>query len=461
MVINGIKMKIYNRCLFALMTSMLILLSSCSKDDYMNAIPADCMAVGYADFSNEVHGLDAKGLMISALGMDLSDEIGIDFEQKVFFFETNDGLFGLCAKIEDKDELLSKIKLIMLAERSNNKVHDYKGYQFAVIKNSWLVGISDETFLLIGPVINSQYKITEQRMAKWLDADEEKCIVAKPIYQRLDSIDAPVALVTQVKAIPEQFRFPFTLGMPKEADASQILLALTIKTDDDDVVDMQGEIFSFNEKVNKALKDAAGKFRPITEKYVKAIERDAIAFILLNAEGENLLELLRSNQNSQMLLSGINTTIDMDNILRCVDGDFVFLLSSLQDQRPEIAMGAQLKSTQFLKDVGYWKSSCPKGTKIVDVGGKAYKLYDGNSYYYFGVNEHNCFYAGTSEETSKIGRQQAKNPITESLSNRLIGQKLCLWFNLQALSENTDYGDVLSSFLKPIFGNAKTIFYHQ
>ncbi len=452
-------MIIFKRLFYVLTTTLIVLASSCSNDDYMNVIPADCLAVGYADFSSESKGLDAKDILKSALGMDMSEQLGVDFEQKAYFFETNDGLFGLCAKIKDKDELLSKLNLVLLAERSGNKVHEYKDYHFAVIKSSWIAGISDEALLLVGPVINSQYKATEQRMAKWMDADEEKSIVSKPIYQRLDSIKAPVALVAQVKAIPEQMRLPFTIGMPKDADVSQVMLSLTMKIDGD-IVDLQGESFSFNEQVNKALKETASSFRPITEKYVNTLENDAMAALLLNAKGEKLLELLRSNKDSQMILAGINTTIDMDNILRCVDGDFMLMLSSLQGQRAEIALGAQLKSTQFLKDVGYWKSSCPKGTRIEDVGNNAFKLYDGSSYYYFGVSETNLFYAGTSKDVANLGQQQANNPIDEVLRNKIVGKQLCLFVNIQALADNPDYGEIISSFFKPIFGKAKTLVYH-
>ena len=174
-------MIIFKRLFYVLTTTLIVFASSCSNDEYMNVIPADCLAVGYADFSSESKGLDVKGILKSALGMDMSDQLGLDFEQKVYFFETNDGLFGLCARIVDKDELLSKLNLVMFAERSGNKVHEYKDYHFAVIKNSWIAGISDEALLLVGPVINSQYKATEQRMAKWMDADEEKSIVSKHI----------------------------------------------------------------------------------------------------------------------------------------------------------------------------------------------------------------------------------------------------------------------------------------
>ena len=88
-------MRIYKKFIYAMLAFVIVFVSSCSNDKYMNAIPADCMAVGYAEFSNDDsgNGLDAKNLLISALGMDMSDQLGVDFEQKVFFFCGRNGGF--------------------------------------------------------------------------------------------------------------------------------------------------------------------------------------------------------------------------------------------------------------------------------------------------------------------------------------------------------------------------------
>ena len=110
-----------------------------------------------------------------------------------------------------------------------------------------------------------------------------------------------------------------------------------------------------------------------------------------------------------------------------------------------------------MSDIG---KAQPKGTRIEDVGNNAFKFYDGSSNYYFGVGENNLFYAGTSEDVANLGQQQAHNPIDEALRKKIIGQQLCLLVNMQALSDNPDYGQVISSFLSPIFGNAKTLIYH-
>ncbi len=453
-------MGIYKIKLYVLTVFLIVLASSCSNDEYMNAIPANCLAVGYACVDNgDGEGLNAKAVMKSALGIDLSDNMGIDLKEKLYFFETNDGLFGLCAKIDDQEDFLKSLRLLMLSEKNKAAIHEFKGFHFAVIKSSWIVGVSDKALLVVGPVVNSQYKTIERRMAQWLDADEEKSIVSCPVYQRLEAINTPLGLVTQIRAIPDQFRLPFSIGLSKDLDASQILLSLSVDVEDL-VVDIQGEVFSLNEHINKTIKEAYDSFKPITEKYVNSLDENADVALFLNNNGEKLLQLLRANNTSQLLLTGINTTIDMDNILKCADGDFAIIAKSIHNRQPEIAFGAQLHSTDFLKDVNYWKSSCPPGTRIDEMGKNAFKWNDGSSNYYFGISEDNSFYAGTSEKVNDFGIKNAVHPVDGKIKEKIVGEKLCCYVNIQNLYDVPDMGEYLSSILKPMFGKSTILFYH-
>ena len=77
------------------------------------------------------------------------------------------------------------------------------------------------------------------------------------------------------------------------------------------------------------------------------------AAILMNMDGGRLLEMMRENSGMQALLAGVNTAIDLDNILRSVDGDLSVFLPVLTGEDIDVVLTAELKSTDFLKDVGY------------------------------------------------------------------------------------------------------------
>lgn len=68
-------------------------------------------------------------------------------------------------------------------------------------------------------------------MVRFLHADEDAGVKSSRLFAQLDSIDSPIAMVAQVQALPEKFVAPFTLGAPKDADASQIVIAAGMKVE--------------------------------------------------------------------------------------------------------------------------------------------------------------------------------------------------------------------------------------
>ena len=149
-----------------------------------------------------------------------------------------------------------------------------RGKNFFVLKDSWLIGYSSEALLIMGPMTAESQGTVQNRMAKYLDADNETGVKGTPMYEKLISINAPIALVTRIGALPEKFTLPFTMGIPKDADPNHILLAVRMQLDDD-VLRIEGEIFSFNKNIDKELKKAYSIYRPIKNRYLKAMPATA------------------------------------------------------------------------------------------------------------------------------------------------------------------------------------------
>ncbi len=62
---------------------------------------------------------------------------------------------------------------------------------------------------------------------------------------------------------------------------------------------------------------------------------DALAGIFMNVKGKQFLPMMQSNRSLQTLLMGINQAVDMDNIMRSVDGDMAIVMPTLGDDRHE------------------------------------------------------------------------------------------------------------------------------
>ena len=336
------------KIVLAFLTFSAILLSSCSKGSYMNVIPDNATAIIAVDAQNSGLKIDAEG---------------IDTSEKIYLFETSDGALCLAAKCT------------------------LSGNGFNILQDKWVCGYDDGKMLIMGPVIPAQQDETKKRIQRMLSQEEEESIVGTPMLQRLDSITSPIALVAQSSALPEQFATYFTLGAPRGANPSQVCIAAKIALADG-IMQIQGTNFSINKSVAKALDETNRNFRPLKGTFSAEAAKQFFS-LMMNVEGDKLLQMLQQNAGLQALLAGINTAVDMDNILRSVDGDLAFMVDSTLTN---MQIKAQLKNREFLKDIAYWKSSCPSGTSISDRGKDTWLFQGDDLSFLFGVTADNQFF---------------------------------------------------------------------
>ena len=439
---------------------VMMLLSACSGSDYLNAIPSGSTALISMDMKKMAEdnqlGDKTAGLK-SMLHVDDISDCGIDISEKIYLFESSDGNLGLCARVADEGDV--KDWLDGLAKsRTCTPVTERKGLHFSVLKDSWLVGFSDKALLVMGPVVADAQSELQRQMVKYLKADEEQGVKGTPMFDRLDGISAPIAMVAQAQALPEKFVAPFTLGAPKGTDASQVVIAAEMNVKNG-MLRIQGETFSFNKEVDAALKEASRNYRPIKGMYVKSMPSDAVAGIFMNVEGVKFLPMMQSNRGIQQLLMGINAAIDMDNIIRSVDGDMAIVMPSFSDNNLKMALGAKLAHAKWLSDVGYWKQSCPKGSSIADWGKNAYYYTDGKTSFYFGVSDDMQFYSGSDELIAEYSIKNSNHPIAAEIQKEIIGQKLAMVVNLSGEESSNETISAVSGLLSPIFGNLTSVVY--
>ena len=228
------------------------MLASCSGSDYLNAIPKKSTALISVDMqqmASDIHAEDKAGMLKSLLHVEDVDKCGIDITEKMYLFESADGNLGLCAKVSSESDV--EDWLASLAKQHiASEVKERKGFHFAVLKDSWLVGFSDQALLVMGPVVADAQAQLQQQMVRYLKAEEEEGITVSPLFERLQTITSPMAMVAQAQALPEKFIAPFTLGAPKDTDPSQVVIAAEMNVKDG-ILQIHGETFSFN-KTNDA-----------------------------------------------------------------------------------------------------------------------------------------------------------------------------------------------------------------
>lgn len=434
------------------------LLSSCSDNDYVNAIPDGSTALISIDMTkmaDVAHG--HENLIKNLLQIDDVKDCGIDVTSKMYLFESADGNLGLCAKVSDKDDLnnwIDKLSKKAVAQKPIER----KGFTFSVLNNSWVVGFSDKVLLIMGPAVGAAQAQMQLQMTKYLKADEEQGIKNSPIYDKVDSIGGSMALVAQAQALPEKMVAPFTIGAPKDADASQVLIAAQIDMKDGCLL-IDGLTFSFNKQINQTLQEANKVYRPIQGKYVGSMPAGALMGMFVNVDGKDYIKLLQNNKGMQALLAGINAAVDMDNIIRSVNGDMSIIIPSYSDDNLQLSMAAQLGNKNWLGDVDYWKQSCPKGGKIVDWEKDSYYYTDGKTSFYFGVSADNQFFSGDSQQSALSSIKPAAKQLPENVKKQIIGKRMAMLFNLSGLTSDKSEATAITGLLKPFFGDINAIVY--
>lgn len=289
-----------NRILIGLLMSLL--LSACSKD-YRNVVPSSSIAV----LAIEPTRLDIPDTMgIGAMGLDL--------QQTIYGFELPDGTFGVVAQVADE-----KLAAAWMQQHTGTAPKEKNGYKFAADGEGFVFGLSSSAMLVMGPVVPAAQAATRRRMEKLLDNNEPP---SSPLFDKLATLDAPIALVARSTTLPQKYVAPLLVGAPKGVQGDQVLLAAKAVLTGSRL-DVEGELFSPKESVDKSLREAVSCLRPIQGNLVGELPDSAVFGLYVNVEGEKFLQLLRTDKDLRMMLAGLDT-----ETIRAIDGDAAFVLGA-------------------------------------------------------------------------------------------------------------------------------------
>ena len=131
--------------------SLVVLLVSCSKANYVQSIPKSSMAVMAIDAPKLGKDLKAENILKTFIGADNNvADCGIDLSSKLYLFEAADMNFGLCARVDDASKLAATFDaLVQKGQAVAGK--ERKGCQFYTVNNVWAVGFNDDALLVMGP----------------------------------------------------------------------------------------------------------------------------------------------------------------------------------------------------------------------------------------------------------------------------------------------------------------------
>ena len=410
---------------------MMILLTSCNEDDYKVAIPRNVIGLFVVDM--------AKAQDDNVISREFANS-GIDSASEVFLFETNDRNFGMCARIESSSQFEDWMSR-MEKQNECSEIVRRNDIGFATYKDSWILGFNDHCLLALGPVLPNMKTQVKQQMARWLKQKPKQSILESRLYSVVDSMDAPMKMIANISALPESVVAPFTLGLPKNADPSQVYVKAEISVQKD-VLHVKGESFSFNKQVDKSLKKMASQFRTVNGRF-HYLSPDAFLTLLTNVKGTLFIEALQQNSSLRGVLAGLNSILDLNNVFSSVDGELAISVTSSESsqdliaegQQPKINMQAELANTDFLKKEWHQSSSgFHFSTEPTDGQKKA------------------VFYCSNVNTNDKVAADSLRD-----YSSLIDGERMCLIMQMNAI--NDEKAKTVQKVLATVFGNINTLFY--
>lgn len=431
------------------------LLSSCSNNSYVNAIPSNATGIIKINATKIEGGNAAAKTLAMFLPIEDIEDCGIDWSSNVFAFETIDGNFGVCAKVKSGGKLGDALSDLVAKGKCGN-IRKQGDFTFAEINNAWAIGFSDDALVVLGPVSAAALADTQRTIAKLLRQDEESGIQSQPIFAKLDSMESNVAMVAKIQALPEKFAAPFCIGAPKDADASQVLVAVDFDKVGG-IVKMCGETFSFNKSIDDALKKANSTYRKIDGDYLDKVPQNGCLGWFANVDGKQFLPLLQSNKSLQALLAGLNTAIDFDNIIRSVDGDLMFMSTGVYSEKNEMAMYAKVGHADWVADVDYWKQSCTAGSSITGADGN-WCYNSGNMHFAFGLKD-NMFYGTTNSEIFPVAGKATSHSLSSDIQDVIKGNRMVMLLNISGMQLGEESNMGIGSMVKAMLGDVKAVAY--
>ena len=441
-----------------LLLSAVAFLSSCSDNEYVNVIPSKCMALMSVDMqqlgAGENGGADGKALLKKLFGADAAAPTGVDYKSKLYLFEAKDGNMGLVARLESESDF-DKLVSVLASKGKCTAAKKRADMSFSLFDGSWLVAYKGHSLMVLGPITPAAQAESERTIAGYFKQDDDQSIVFSPLYSRLDSIGSPIAFVAQAQALPDKFVAPFTIGAPKEADASQVMIAAGVSIADK-MLTINGTTYSDDKSIDKALKTSHSKFRPLKADALGGFDSDNAMGLFMDVNGRDFLPMLQQNKGIQTLLVGLNMAIDMDNIVRSVDGPLTIGIAGLGTDDMGLSMTARLANADWLKDVGYWKKSCPAGASITDAGPNAFCYKSGQTSFCFGVSPSLYFYSGADLQTAQANAAKKQSALPAAIQQQIVGKRMAMLLNIKAMTAGQSGTMALA---KSVLGNVDYVLY--
>lgn len=389
---------------FSFIFLFLLVLCSCSKKDYLKVIPADAALVASvnlgalsekSDFANSA----LMGMVERMADGDMGElqeykdnpmETGIDFTQPMYFFVIQDNMYGIVAKVDDKEDVEEFFDVLRKHDVVSRPVE--KNGVMCGTMGTMNYAFNDDVLLMIDG--NGASASTLVRMMK----NEDECFMDTEAYGKMNDVDdKDIVVYYNLGYLPEDVQNEFkknTLNGQLNMDDVELLSSIDF-TEGSAV--MKTKWWGKTATAQKTIDEMKDCLQKIDGDFLDDLPNDLFVWIGIGTNGEKALERLKSNAQTKEALFMLERGVDVEQMIRSIDGDVSIALSGISnmffDLKMDISVKAKLKSSSFLEDVDDWKKSMVYyGMSMRDNGKNSYILTIDGDDLYWGVDDDELYF---------------------------------------------------------------------
>lgn len=407
-------------------------LCSCTNTDYQKVIPANASLVMRVDLGSIFQKADFQHsetmkTLEQALSIAVKKEdtkkikaymedpsMGMDFAVPAYIFLVNNELGGITMKVSNKDDLgkfFQSLQKQGIATKPVEKDGLMCGTLFNEISYSY-----DGTVCLLMASLKGGGGTTVGRLAcDLMNQKEDDSFVNTEAYGRLSDVDGDVALYLNVASLSQEVMTPLMMVLPEKLNPKEVDVVAGLAFEDDGKALLKAHVIGKTDEAEDIIDDAADNWDEIDGEFINKVSDKMLMWFCANVKGEWLLERLKGDPTCKEMLFMMERAIDIEQMLKAVDGDIAVELQN-DCRQPECVTYAELKNTDFLEDVDYWRSSMKDyGITMTTLSKDVYQLNIEKESYVWGVEKNNLFMATAAAERQYAEKESILAPYAKQI----------------------------------------------
>lgn len=327
----------------------------CMPVGYENYVPEQAKAVVCIDMSKLTHAANNEDKALAQLSGIIPN--GIDGRKECFIFVTPNEYIGFAAAVTDPQEIENFFQAEGRKKHCSG-IRRINDRPWVFLNKGWLITWDEQGILALGPGATTEQSVLKQTMNFLLEGD--KPFVHTDSYKAMKREGGSIKLYATLDALPTPYNLLFRMGLPVDCDpaAVQILAHAEVQTPPQGLhrTVVTSRLTSENHDLLTAIHQYMRRQQAFSRKEEK---KEASLFRLtVGLSGKAFLPLLRSDATLRGILTGLNQTIDADQMIGTSNGPLLLEIDSLDSTgHPHFGLVAPTTSPSLFRDADYWLNS--------------------------------------------------------------------------------------------------------